>query len=79
MFLLNIKLMNECKIIEYVYNYWINIEILNKTSWIKLMLTLNTNIKFELKKVLMNQNKQELNFAKYQQPHATQQLSSASI
>ena len=43
------------------------------------MLSLNTNIKFELKKVLMNQNKQELNFAKYQQPYATQQLSSASI
>ena len=54
-----------------------NIEILNKygiiesklTNWIRLILTLKRNKNF---KEILNWNKQQLNFATYQQPYLTQ-------
>ena len=58
----NIKLLNKCKAIEWIYNYWIITKFLNEykiieaklTNWIRLILILNKNKNFGVKEILLN-------------------------
>ena len=69
--------MKKYKAIEGVHSFWINVKLLKVyriiekklKKWIRLISILNLNKSFEVKDILLNVNKQKLNFATYRQPY----------
>ena len=49
---MNIELLNKYKVIEWIYNYWLN--KIKLTNQIRLILILNKNTKFKVKEILLN-------------------------